>query len=629
MFGIDIGMTCSGIAYINRTKGPNKIQTFSNWGQPGREYKIPTRLRYSQPDLRGQTRLMSWGFDAAFNTHGEDSCVVEWFKEKFGDQGQQDAELFATRRYYTDYLRALYKQLQAYFSEEHLGGKTWTSAKINFYFSIPAKWTPSTVQQFQAIIQQSGFKEGPEFHVIVKLTEPHAVAAYTIVEEAKIIKKDDSVLIVDAGGGTVDLCFVTVDDPAKGKVRMTEETAAQGQNCGAAMIDQDFQSIIKTSLEELHDGGLLLHSIDDTAKIMRTSPEFQGYKESFGNVEREHDEIFRLPVPNPKKLDVAEFQLRGGTIPFNWHQLEQCFNKQVEAIERCIFDTLQTRTWNQGSSKNLEVNHIILSGGLGSSKYVQKRIRKYIGKASDEVQKGARNKPLALLKTTQLHVSGEPQLSVCHGLLIHASQDLSSTTMFKGLRSRLSIGVQCQRSYKKVKSEGKQSYELRQLAQQKGKIIEMDGDRWIQDCVRWFVKRETKVPEDRMLWWDYSVVFSKDIPSSERTAKVKIVTSQESTPPYFSDQSSVSPHTTIELDLSKVQPVKEGWFAKAFSKDRHVQVAFRIRATLEITTVSFQCHDVTTDDKIGKSVQVGSVYEDYYEPVIKPRVEMDIMEGIR
>jgi hypothetical protein len=67
-----------------------------------------------------------------------------------------------------------------------LNGKEWDQAVVEFYFSVPATWSNDTAGLFKQLAVEAGFGSQRDFRVTASLTEPHAVAAYTLCEEGII-----------------------------------------------------------------------------------------------------------------------------------------------------------------------------------------------------------------------------------------------------------------------------------------------------------------------------------------------------------------------------------------------------------------------------------------------------------
>lgn len=235
------------------------MHTFKEWGARRVEDKAPTRLKYHEG------RPTSWGFTCAHDSQG---TVEEWFKTDFGDQNLSGAAQTKVKRLYKDYLTFIFEQLRVEFTTIVLNGKEWDAAAIHFLFSVPATWSPDVVDDFCQIAKAAGFGSQPGFMVKASLTEPHAVAAYTLscegfvevsipkhrncTKESEFIDESigqngQTMLIIDAGGGTVvraasyfglvlrsltrdqDLCFLLIEDAKKRKVSMTEVQPVQGK----------------------------------------------------------------------------------------------------------------------------------------------------------------------------------------------------------------------------------------------------------------------------------------------------------------------------------------------------------------------------------------------------------------
>lgn len=84
---------------------------------------------------------------------------------------------------YRDYLACIYETLMKYFSSGQLNGTTWENATIKFIFSTPADWDPIFAEELRTLAKKAGFNNGHNFTVEVSITEPHAVAAFTMANE--------------------------------------------------------------------------------------------------------------------------------------------------------------------------------------------------------------------------------------------------------------------------------------------------------------------------------------------------------------------------------------------------------------------------------------------------------------
>lgn len=207
----------SGVAFACRRDNAWDIDVYRKW--PGCEHenacKVPTRLLYDR--VSSSPKL--WGFHCQSEREEEsddNSCEKEkrWFKllldEKVLDN--MDAEAPGThanvKRWITDFLRHIYIDFMNHVqSHAILMPKVWRSANVEFVFSIPTTWErQEIIEDFRKIIKDAGFGgEGRtnKIHpVTISLTEASAAAVCTFKDCPEPLKKDQSFIVCDAGGGT-------------------------------------------------------------------------------------------------------------------------------------------------------------------------------------------------------------------------------------------------------------------------------------------------------------------------------------------------------------------------------------------------------------------------------------------
>lgn len=221
------------MSYANLSIGNDTVKWIQKW--PGKAYahenKVPTILAYP----KGSPIPSSWGFHSEMPAE-QNSLNREhkdWFKTsldpKYLERRQKDdptsapSSMEEVGKLYEDYLRALYKHIEFKLSPE-LSRTTWHKSRIEFVFSVPTTWEPSTVELFRSIAALAGFGQAPHHIINIGLTEAEAAAIHTSVEAPRIFKvrlppycplehhpraaatnlskERDVVLICDAGGGT-------------------------------------------------------------------------------------------------------------------------------------------------------------------------------------------------------------------------------------------------------------------------------------------------------------------------------------------------------------------------------------------------------------------------------------------
>jgi hypothetical protein len=119
-----------------------------------------------------------------------------------------------------------------------------------------------------------------------------------------------------------------------------------------------------------------------------------------------------------------------------------------------------------------QVAHLVLSGGLGNSTYVQSQLRARYS-SSYATFPNTRN--------LQVRVAPEPQLVVCKGIVADRVQKLRSGKSMLGWRcSRSSYGTLCKVLHDPTNP---------QHYGQKTAIDSLDGKTYVTGCVNWFIKQ--------------------------------------------------------------------------------------------------------------------------------------------
>ncbi|KAF5027434.1 hypothetical protein F66182_454 [Fusarium sp. NRRL 66182] len=218
-------------------------------------------------------------------------------------------------------------------------------------------------------------------------TESEACAQYTL-EAAKSeglvdIQKKQCFVVVDAGGGTVDLVSYLVESISPFSIKKI--TMVDGAKCGATCIDDEFlfrylpaklgreyEELAPHVLEQLHQdpgGGQIVL----TKGLQSMLERFQNIKHGFKGPQRpgqtEHPEVLELPSGIGNRNDLAR-GIRDGLLLITNTDLEKMFSVSVPKILNLI-DKQITAVENKG----LQVAAIFLSGGFSESKYLVQCVR--------------------------------------------------------------------------------------------------------------------------------------------------------------------------------------------------------------------------------------------------------------
>ncbi|KAI9777758.1 MAG: hypothetical protein M1839_008553 [Geoglossum umbratile] len=357
--------------------------------------KVPTVLTYRGAGLVG---ISSWGFVCpkpgnvpAGMSRRElfklslDPAIFERYTRAHSDQSLDDV-----RGWFKDFLTALHGHIVNHFENglktkegwikqyfgEDFGRNEWKRCKVEYIFSVPTTWKqPSVIEDFRRIVEKAGFGKSEENRSLtIGPTEAVAAAVYTAKVAAHQYTAGDAILVCDAGGGTTDVSILKVIS-IKGEVaELRQLTQPRGTDVGSVNIDRAFEEkLIRKGLPK------------DTAYAMAKG-KFQDIKLRFGQPMSDLDD-YSLSVPG----------LDRGVIILPRKEIEEIFDDQLNRIFSLIDDRLEYVRLKEPLER---VSHIILSGGLGSSKYVKLRMKSRYGTSERKIL-----------------TSEKPEVAVCRGLV--------------------------------------------------------------------------------------------------------------------------------------------------------------------------------------------------------------------
>ncbi|CAG8527368.1 9814_t:CDS:10 [Ambispora leptoticha] len=371
--GIDFGTTYSGFSYAN-VKTPNKIETNDIWLETQGEFKTNTVIRYDN-----KFNVVKWGLPAlaekisrkSKNSKSEDIQIAELFKLHLGEIADEKKPKLPLglnpRKAVTDYLCEIGKLMKAKISDRWPGLIYFKHVRI--ILTVPVEYD----EKVRAIMRQCAYdaellltveSENLEF-----TTEPEAAAMYcleTLSEHP--LNEGDSFMIVDCGGGTVDLTVRTLLPNSK----LSEMTESTGDFCGSTYIDKEFKKFLARKiglsafrlLEEKHYPQLqyLIQYFCTQIKLP-----FDGNLNTWRDKEIDLEEVCPVLLQYVKGEERDRLESMEWMIELDFATVKSFFDKVIEKIINLIHRQLSN------SSKNISA--IFLVGGFSESKYLLHRIR--------------------------------------------------------------------------------------------------------------------------------------------------------------------------------------------------------------------------------------------------------------
>lgn len=341
---------------------------------------------------------------------------------------------------------------------------------------MPTTWAPvPTVERFKRIVRDAGFGSQNHHSVNIGLTEAEAAAVHVSIEAPGIFHENDILLVCDAGGGTTDLSVLRVTGTVNQAINLQQLDVVFGETIGSAAIDYEFEQLVTQRLAIAHRAMSLHIDPADAAWEMMKSKDFQAVKCEYGAPD--DTPIFSIDIPRvPYSYSNEEsgVRIRNGEMMFDREDLQRLFDKQITKLFKLI--DAQLETLHQKFPYE-QVAHLVLSGGLGNSAYVQAQLRQHY---QDTFIPNARS--------ISVRIAPDPQLAVCKGLVADRVRKLLTSHSVLGWRCcRASYGTACKIMYDKRNPE------------HQGKLLVRDalnGKMYITQAIAWFVKKGEPVSVD-------------------------------------------------------------------------------------------------------------------------------------
>lgn len=143
----------------------------------------------------------------------------------------------------------------------HLGAELIKDYELKYVLTVPAIWseraTERTMRAFQNAMGLHGTRD------ISVISEPEAAAIYELQRaEERIVSEGEGLMILDAGGGTVDLISYVVRQLHP--LVVDEAVPGSGDVCGGASVTDRFRNWLASKIgdEEFFDGEVLKEAVD-------------------------------------------------------------------------------------------------------------------------------------------------------------------------------------------------------------------------------------------------------------------------------------------------------------------------------------------------------------------------------
>ncbi|CAB5341384.1 unnamed protein product [Rhizophagus irregularis] len=255
VIAIDFGTTFSGFAYSNRADP--EIITNDVWPQQIGVMKTNTVLQYDS----NYQNVIKWGNPALAQKQSKharknkdlsSSKTVELFKLHLGNIPQNEKPPLPYQLNYekviSDYLRELGKvHIINFFLKKKKNQNNWIVLILFKY--IPAEFDDRARNTMRKCLYNAGLTDCKESKKVEFTTEPEAAAIYcmrNLKGQNEMIPINASFMVVDCGGGTVDLTTRRLLRDNK----LSEITERTGDFCGGSYVDREFLKFLSRGFSE-------------------------------------------------------------------------------------------------------------------------------------------------------------------------------------------------------------------------------------------------------------------------------------------------------------------------------------------------------------------------------------------
>ncbi|KAI0905828.1 hypothetical protein F4823DRAFT_632251 [Ustulina deusta] len=361
IIGLDFGTTYSKVVFA-RSSLPDDLTTVGDWPKSRTDNSrlgstvVPTKVRYL---ANGE---FEWGAQIPQDASHEACRLFKLALEPEMLQKATDAigevQLPANvDKIITDYMTGLWGHVVEFICEEFSCNKL---KNVHVVLTVPAIWSDLSKQR-----TVQAFRNIPNLDksvTVTLLSEPEAAAISALRDiDKSALEDDDTFVVIDAGGGTVDLITYTVTSLLP-ILEVHEATAGTGDFCGSSLINLRFEEFLTARLQN--------EPTWSTQALVSAQDRFENeVKRVFSLASLAENQIHNIPVAGLARNTDA------GIISTNRFLLTSADIHMF--FERYILRIIQL-VREQIKMCNRPVRSIALVGGFGMSTYLRERIERAI-----------------------------------------------------------------------------------------------------------------------------------------------------------------------------------------------------------------------------------------------------------
>lgn len=238
---------------------------------------------------------------------------------------------------------------------------------IQYVLTVPAIWDLAARDVMRHCMLQAGYRIYTPQQLMI-ISEPEAAAIHYAVGRRDTFgwQVDDNVLIIDAGGGTTDLCSYLITSKSPFQVR--EAVQGTGGLLGGTHVDTQFMNLAISKLRELP-----MEHRSHFGEIIRTLMKSwtNTWKVEFGNTT--NGVPLTIDTGLSRNLSVPQCGIHAGHMQFTDQEIRGVFQPIIDGILTLVDQ--QLRSLNQMDQVHPKNVFPLLVGGFGQSAYLRNQLR--------------------------------------------------------------------------------------------------------------------------------------------------------------------------------------------------------------------------------------------------------------
>lgn len=261
----------------------------------------------------------------------------------------------------TNYLSCMHKHVMKVLESKI--GVAFSTMTWEYVVTVRAVWSDAAKAKTQACAEKAGLGKISRTRII---SEPEAAAIHALQSSnPRTLKVGDTIVLCDAGGGTVDLITFSIVE-LRPTLRLKEEAPGSGALCGSTFLNRRFEEFLEKKLSS--DPGWDRDTLEEAIHRFETVA-----KRTFdGNVDTE----FIIPVSGI--ADREDIGVRRGKIKLSGKDMGEIFKPIMKEILELVQGQIQ-------ASKE-KVSAVFLVGGLGQNQCLRNFVQEKMAPGIEVIQ---------------------------------------------------------------------------------------------------------------------------------------------------------------------------------------------------------------------------------------------------